>query len=357
MKNMKKWIFIWLLSISSLLFVVLFNYIIDPYQQYRKGTLYRLPFEHEKELNAGLAKNFDFDMVVLGTSMMQNFNIDDMKNILNYEKPIKLTIAGSSVYEQNIILSTAFRHQKIKNVLVGIDFFSYYGDVHRFKHGGASFPTYLYDENLLNDYKYLASSDTLGRSFELLFKNSSDEWIYDYTKMYEWKSRTNDENILSAIKNKWENRKYFDDEAKEEEKKLHYLIDNFDLNLKPFFQKHKNTNFVLFFPPYSILAYKAFEERGELKDFLEFKKHIIKSVVNQTNVKIYDFQLAEDITYNLYNYYDLYHYNKEISKWILTQIATNNYLIKSENEYQMNIFLSDIVNYKVSDDSFVEVKK
>lgn len=353
---MKKWVLIWLLSVSSLSFVSLFNYIVDPYQQYRKATIYELPFEHEKELNAGLAKNFEYNSVVIGTSMMQNFSIEDVKKILGYTKPIKLTIAGSSVYEQNIVLSTAFRHQKIKNVLIGIDFLSYYGDVHRFKHGGASFPSHLYDENLFNDYKYLASSDTLGRSFEVLFKKSSDDWIYNYKNMYEWKSHTNDKNILPAIKSKWENRKYFDDDAKEDEKKLHYLIDNFDVNLKPFFEQHKDTSFVLIFPPYSILAYKVFEQRGELEDFLEFKKHIIKSVSNKKNVKIYDFQLAVDVTYNLHNYYDLYHYNKEVSKWILNQIAEGNYLITNgyNEESLKDVFLLNIQKYKVTDNIFIE---
>lgn len=353
---MKKWILVWLLSVSSIVVVVIFNYIVDPYQQYRKTTIYKLPYENEKELNSGLAKNFDYDSVVIGTSMMQNFNIEDLYDILGYQKPIKLTIAGCSVYEQNIVLKTAFKHKKIKNVLVGIDFLSYYGDIHRFKHGSASFPTYLYDENILNDYKYLASSDTLGRSFEVLFKRSNDDWIYDFTKMYEWKSRTDDKNILSAIKDKWKNRKYFDDDAKEDEKKLHYLVDNFKYNLLPFFKENRDTSFVLFFPPYSVLAYKVFEERGELRDFLEFKKYIIQALADSNNVKIYDFQLADNITYNLNNYYDLYHYNKEISKWILTQIRDKNYLIEGryENKKSIEFFLHNISNYKVTDNLFLK---
>ncbi|MBU1882833.1 hypothetical protein KKB80_01135 [bacterium] len=344
---------IWFLVISSLVFIGVFNYIVDPYQQYRKATFYKLPYENEKELDAGLAKNFDYDSVVLGTSMMQNFNIDDLKEILGYEKPIKLTVAGSSVYEQNIVLSTALRHRHIDNVLVGIDFLSYYGGIHRFKHGGNSFPTYLYDENIFNDYKYLVSSDTLGRAFEIFTKREKDNWLYDYTKMYEWRSRTNDKDVLKAIQSRWENRQDFDNEASEDEKRLYFLKNNFDANLKPLIDKNPDIKFTLFFPPYSILAYKTYEERGQLEGFIEFKKYIVQSLSNYKNVSIYDFQLADDVTYNLNNYYDLYHYNKHISRWILEQIRDDKYRVDQQDQENKNReFLKKITDYNVTQRSF-----
>ena len=342
----KKWILFWLLSISSLVLIGVFNYIIDPYQQYRKATFYKLPYENEKELNAGLAKNFEYDSVVLGTSMMQNFNITDLHNLLGFEKPIKLTMAGSSAYEQNIIFSTALRHQTIKNVLIGIDYLSYYGEIQRYKHGSSSFPTYLYDGSLLNDYKYLVSSDTLGRSFEVLFNSKKDNWVYDYTKMYEWKSRTQDKNLLTAIKKKWQERENFDRDAKEDEKKLVFLKKNFDYNIKPFIQNNKSIEFILFFPPYSILAYKIYEDRGQLNDFIKFKQYILNGLADFPNVKIYDFQFADEITFDLHKYYDLYHYNKDVSLWMLEQIKNGTFKVDSKFEKESSIqFLKKISEY------------
>ena len=353
---MKKWVLIWFLAVSSLLVIGIFNYIVDPYQQYRKATFYKIPYENEKELDAGLAKNFDYDSVVIGTSMMQNFNIDDLKNILGYKKPIKLTIAGSSVYEQNIVLSTAFRHQDVKNVLIGIDFLSYYGSVHRYKHGAASFPTYLYDEDIFNDYKYLISSDTLGRIFEIFSKNSKDDWIYDYTKMYEWRSKTNDKNVLSAIKKKWNNRVAFDNEATDEEKTLDCMKNNFDYNVKPLIEKHSDVNFILFFPPYSILAYKTYEERGQLEDLVRFKQYVVKSLIDYKNVKIYDFQDAGTVSCDLHNYYDLYHYNKNISRWVLRQIEDGMFLVKDIDVYNKSSkkFLEGVSRFGITDRFFEE---
>jgi hypothetical protein len=321
---------------------------MDPYQQYRKASFYKVPFENERELNSGLAKNFDYDSVVIGTSMMENFNIDDLHNILHFDKPIKLTMAGSSAYEQKIILNTALRHQKVKNVLWGIDFLSFYGKADRLKHGEAFFPNYLYDENILNDYKYLLSSDTLGRVFEIFLKNKEDDWLYDYSKMYEWKSKTKDKNILSAVKNRWDHRELFDNEASKDEKKLDCLKKNFETNVYPMIKNNKDVQFILIFPPYSILADKTYQERGQLQEFINFKFYIIKLLSTYKNVKIYDFQISKQITYNLLNYYDLYHYNKIISHLILEEIQTDKYNTKRidyVNESQK--FLNDVYLYDV----------
>jgi len=349
----KQWISIWFVSVIVLFVIGCINYMVDPYQQYRKTTFYNLPYEDERELNAGLAKNFEFDSVVMGTSMAENFNLKDVQTILGFTKAIKLTMAGSSAYEQNIILSTALRHQNIKNVLWGLDFFSFYGDIHRLKHGEAFFPFYLYDENILNDYKYLISSDTLRRSLKMVFGKKKDPSRYKYETMYEWHSKTKKEDILDALYQKWQNRKNFDNEARDYEKRFAYMKKNFEVNVFLLLENHPQIRFILFFPPYSVLAYKVYEERGELEEFLRFKRYVIQSVSELSNVKVYDFQYADDITHNLKNYYDLYHYNHKINRWILEQIAKDNYRVDFKNEKELSKkLLREIKNYQVTQELF-----
>ena len=346
--NIKKWIKTYFSIVSIIIFISIFNYIVDPYQQYRITNFYPLPYEKERELDAGMAKNFQFDSVVLGTSMMQNFSLKHLQKELDFTKPIKLTLAGSSIYEQSVILKTAIKHQKIKNVLIGIDFFSYYGDIKRLKHGENNFPFYLYDDNFLNDYKYLSSFDTLKRSIKLLSKEKSktkNNPLYNYYNMYEWHGKHEEKDTLNKIKDKWLNRDKFDNEAKHLEKKFIYLKNNFDYNLKPLLKENKNINFIIIFPPYSILAYKVYQQRGELEDFLKFKQYIIVNLSKFKNVEVYDFGYDNSISYNLHNYYDLYHYNKKISNWMISQIKLKKYLTKKEKEIKSNIFLKDVEEY------------
>jgi len=348
--NIKKWIKTYFSIVSIIIFISIFNYIVDPYQQYRITNFYPLPYEKERELDAGMAKNFQFDSVVLGTSMMQNFSLKHLQKELDFTKPIKLTLAGSSIYEQSVILKTAIKHQKIKNVLIGIDFFSYYGDIKRLKHGENNFPFYLYDDNLFNDYKYLSSFDTLKRSIKLISKNKdkikeTNNPLYNYDYMYEWHGKHEDKNTIDNIRKKWVNREKFDNEAKHFEKKFIYLKNNFEYNLKPLIEKNQEIKFIIIFPPYSILAYKVYQQRGELEDFLKFKQYIIVNLSKFKNVEVYDFGYDNSISYNLHNYYDLYHYNKKISNWMISQIKLKKYLVTKEQNNKSNIFLKDVEEY------------
>ncbi|WP_457747075.1 hypothetical protein [Sulfurimonas sp.] len=350
----KKWIAYWFYTISILGIIGVFNYIVDPYQQYRKSKLYDLAYKNSRELNSGLAKNFNFDSIVLGSSMMENFKLNELKTILKFQKPIKLTMPGSSAYEQSIMLKTALKHQKINNILIGIDFLSYYGNTQRLKYGETFFPFYLYDENILNDYKYLISSDTLLKSFEALFTNSKHQKeYYEYDKMYEWHWKDDTKNIISAIQNRWLHKENFDNKSPDNIKKLDYLKRNFDVNLKPLIQKNKQIKFILLFPPYSVLAYKIYRQRGYLKDFIAFKTYIVKSLQNSKNVEIYDFQDATTITHNLGNYYDLYHFKKYVTTWMLEQIKNKKYILKATLiERREKKFLDDVKNYKVTERCF-----
>ena len=344
----KKLIFYWLLAVSILPLIALFNFVVDPHQQYRNSSFYPITYQHGRELNAGLAKNFDYDSVILGTSMMENFVLSDVKNILKFQKPIKMTMAGSSIYEQSIMLSTALRHREVKNVLMGLDFFSFYGCVNRLKYGEEFFPFYLYDENILNDYKYLASLDTLVLSFESLarkFENTSKNPLYDFEKMYEWHSKNDEDNVLKQVEQKYKDKAQFDNNTKDKEKKLEYLISNFEFNLKPLIGENPNIEFTLVFPPYSVLAYKVYEEREQLQEFVAFKIHVIESLKRYKNVKIYDFQLANEVTHDLNNYYDLYHYKKYITKWMLEQIKIKNYKVDENETCKYVDFVRDVGVY------------
>jgi len=352
--KIKLWIVLWFLNLSILLIVGLFNYIIDPDQQYRKATLYPLPFQHARELNAGLAKNYESNSVLIGTSMMQSFSLNDVENILDYKKPIKLVMPGSSIYEQQIMLNTALRRQKIDEVLIGIDFLSFYGSVDRLKYGESFFPFYLYDENVFNDYKYLFSIDTLQRSIDMLSNRNNDienNPLYDYSKMYEWGSKKSDSEALKAVHSRWNKRKEFDKDTKDEEKKLELMVENFDYNLLPLIKENQNIEFILFFPPYSILAQKIYLQRDQLDDFIEFKKYIVNKISGYKNVKAYDFQLAYQITNNLTNYRDLYHYKAYVNKWMLEQMKLDKYRVdKDVSKIDNKSFIKRVDSYKVEID-------
>ena len=163
-----KWIKIFFgLSLIGVLFVGGVNYIVDPFQQYRVKTFYPIAFTNQRYQNAGLSKNFEYDSLILGTSMTENFILDEVEKKLNFNKLIKLSVSGGSAKEQSTTLKTAIENNdNLKNVLWGLDIFAFIGEPDMLRYGINSFPFYLYDDYITNDYKYLFSTDTLKESFK-----------------------------------------------------------------------------------------------------------------------------------------------------------------------------------------------
>ena len=70
-----------------------------------------------------------------------------------------------------------------------------------------------------------------------------------------------------------------------------------------------------------------------------------------SNVAIYDFQSAIEITTNLNNYKDFTHYHQNINNWMIEQIKVKNYLVTHYNIEShidnLNIQIEDNVLNKV----------
>ena len=108
-----KWIKLFFqLLFLTLLSIMIINYIVDPFQQYRVKTFYPISFDikDQRYKNAGLSKNFEYDSLILGTSMTENFVIDKTEESLNFNKLIKLSISGGSAREQSTVLKTAIEN-------------------------------------------------------------------------------------------------------------------------------------------------------------------------------------------------------------------------------------------------------
>ncbi|PLY05093.1 MAG: hypothetical protein C0625_13745 [Arcobacter sp.] len=332
--NGKKWIKIFMaLSILGVSAVGIINYIVDPFQQYRAKTFYPIAFLKERYQNAGLSKNLDYDSVVLGTSTSENFILNEVEDNLNCKKALKLSVKGGSAREQSITLKTAIKNNKnLKHVLWGLDSFVFIGEANRLKSGPGTFPEYLYDSNILNDYKYLLSIDTLLDSFKSVSRPylKKDKSVYDYNKMYQWQHQLENDFTFEKIIEAWENRDLDLDEELDKQS-FSYLKNSFDINFMPIIKNNKQIEFKIFFPPYSILHFKGIEERNSLDDTFKFERYIFNQLKNYPNIKMYDFQINKKLTHNLANYRDLIHYHQKFNTWIVEQIKNDKYLITEEN--------------------------
>ena len=336
MKNSKKILITFF--ISTIIFTMIlssFNFIIDPFQQYRKPTLYKTFYTeyNERSLNAGLAKTSTYSSIITGSSMTQNFLISKASEIL--PNPIKLTISGATAHEINLILNTAFKsNNEIKNILIGLDVYALSGKPNRLKNGDDSIPIYLYDYNYFNDIFYLANITTIQESIRSLlnkYMKNKNDLNWNYENMYQWQHKTENEFGRDKVLKMLVDNPLSNNNFNKIEYSFETMKKSFDYNYLQIIKNNPNTNFIFFYPPYSVIAFKDWEKKEILDDILKFKLYVIEEFSKLQNVTLYDFQSAIDITTNLDNYKDFTHYHQNINNWMIDMIKENRYLVTKEN--------------------------
>lgn len=313
------------------------NYIVDPMQQYRISSFYPIYFEPTKarHLNAGLAKNYNYNSIVLGTSHTANFIISEVESNLDFNQTIKLCINGGSAKEQSITLQAVIdNNKKLESVLWGVDILSFSGSPTRGIGENGSFPMYLYDKEIFNDYKYLYSVDTFMHSLKALFypiiKHKNDPW-FKLNHMYQWQHKRKKQFTISRVLRVYKMRKNEYSNRDKKQYSFAYLKKSFDENFLNAIKNNPQIHFKIFFPPYSLLHFKLSEENKMLSDVTDFKRYFVKKLSALPNVTLYDFQIANHITSNLHNYKDPSHYHQKINSWMLEEMSKGRYVVSDEN--------------------------
>ena len=73
---------------------------VDPFMHYHKphtdSYYYTLDLENQRNVNDGISRHFDYDALITGTSMIENFNTTEFDEIFGVNS-IKLPYAGGSM--------------------------------------------------------------------------------------------------------------------------------------------------------------------------------------------------------------------------------------------------------------------
>ncbi|MGE5329326.1 MAG: hypothetical protein ACM3KR_07455 [Deltaproteobacteria bacterium] len=340
-----------LLLSLSLPIVVFINYTVDPLQFYRKMTIMKpILYDQERYQNPGLAKNYPYDTVIIGTSMTENISPKYIKQKMGLNC-IKLPIAGSTIKEQNMILNVAVKTGKVKNAIWGLDFSSFKGTPGTVRDEDVAFPYFLYDDDLLNDYKYLVNCNTTEQLINILQANLTHKQL-DINQMLE-NYRRWDINCTFSKKNAINGYKDIVKNITKEKRigfEWNNLKKNIDNNFISMVKSHPEVKFYVFFTPSSILAHKYFNELSPdiFENELKSKKYIVKQCEALKNVKIYDFQSTKEIIFNLDYYTDQSHHNNKVNKIIIDSLAEGKNVVTNKNiDHNLMLLKSWVKNLKV----------
>jgi hypothetical protein len=303
------------------------NFLVDPLQFYRKAVFYRPAFSIEQRYqNPGLARNYSYDTIIIGSSMTENFvpaYVDAKMGV----KSLKLSMSGASALEEKLIIQTALNTGQVKNVLLGLDYGSLKGVSDRVRNEDVPFPYYFYDQICYNDLPYLLSISTL-KSSTLVLKNHYQQLPVanaDLEHLNNWNSWSIfGRDVLMKLwqeeqKNKHIGVKLYD----KMDGSFPAMQASFDKNILPLIKENPEVNFVIYYPPYSILRYRSiFEEDPELfYSELQIKRYIFTQLNKYTNVTVYDFQNDKSLNTRLDKYKDYSHHSQEYNEYIIESIA------------------------------------
>ncbi len=326
MDNFKKWSLTMLITILCLLIAVAALVIyIDPFFQYHK-PLDDFPYLVDNQLsqNPGMARNMEYDSVILGSSMTVNFNTNWFRELMGLNT-IKLNYSGAYPKDQSHIMEQIFASDnQVKTVFLGVDVMTYTGGVEETKY---PIPEYLYDDSIWNDAGYLWNKDVF---LNYILRPIADPEKTDLATVYQ--SWWTDEyyNIQWVMHN-------YEPPApvKEETPPDAYIKGmeaNLEVNICPFIEQNPDTVFYVFFPPYSILYWNDVIQENHLMATLEEYYQIVQNLIEYDNVRIFFFPAEEWIVTDLNNYADYTHYHRDINRYMTECFADGTCEIKDMNQ-------------------------
>ena len=310
------------------------NYRVDPFQQYRAAATYkpRFYYSFQRYENPGIARNYDFDRALVTSSFMENVSGSEIDRAFGSGKTFNLAFSALTAYEAKKLLDSVLAHGRVKEVIYNVDFNSFSGDIDR-TGIPERLPLYLYDERRWNDYPYLLSIATLRKSANILLHRHELGYREDRDNPWYWGDTTefSVKSVVEHLDFRDLNKRF-----KQPQRTMEGMMASFDANLLPLVRDHPDVKFAFVWPPYSILVWADFRQRGQLDLSLDFKKRFVDILSRYPNVRIYDYQERTDWITHLDEYRDMYHFDPRISSAIVTEMAADHDRLTPANVEEHN---------------------
>ena len=322
-------------------------YFVDPCLYYRIPENWDPVLFSERYQAAGLAKNVPADTVLMGTSLAANYRRSEIAETFG-TTAVRITIPDGYLSEFDKTMDVLFRSQDPQRVIFGLDANILVRDESGLT---SAMPDYLYNANPLDDAKYLLNKDTLYYSVYVLMANrwgqadTLDEgFTWDGTVWW---------NHATALANY--TRPEIVQETVPAQAYLSHASDNLAV-VESWITAHPETEFDIFFPPYSILFWDKTARLGETDAVFAALDLACERLLQYDNVRLYDFLMDPDIVLDLDNYCDYVHHSGAVCTQVLDKIAAGECRLTAEN-YQDTLaqWREFVVNYdyeKYWDESF-----
>ncbi len=334
MEDKKIWrkFLIELLVITTLLMLAVAGFVIcvDPFFHYH-GPLESFSYimDNERYQNDGITRNFEYDALITGTSVSENFRTSLADELFGV-RSVKATYAGGYYKEIGDGERRALEYNPdIRLVIRSMD--TYFAVTDKdYRNPGAADPVFLYDDSIFNDDAYIYNADVLfeyvNAGISRTVKGIPSDNFDTYMRFAEDRP-LGAEYVLKYV----ETFKPADEQKGLSGEEREMLIENVRANLTANIAAYPDVEFYYYFPPYCIADWGGVHlVQGDLPAVVETMRIITGEVLKYDNAHVFCFYDDHELVTNLDNFSDLQHYSGQVSDMILAWMAAGEHELSTD---------------------------
>lgn len=317
--------------LGAILLVAVVCFVFDPYFHFHKPFFfvsYRL--YDERYTNDGISRHFEYDAIITGTSMAQNFKPSELDALLG-TCCVKETFSGAGYQELSQNLERALQYNKqIETIVWTLDYNGLIREKDWTQYEG--YPTYLYDNNPWNDVQYIFNKSIFYHGvLTNVMRTITGQPSTTMDEYSSWDKETGLTYILQTYDRNNVEQGMPTTLGTEEQ---HMVYDNITENIVSLVNQYPDTTFHIFYTPYSICYWDSLKQEGSMNRQFAAEQMVTELLLECPNVKLYNFNNQYDVICNLDYYRDKEHYSAQVNSMILQWIASGEGLLTKENYLQ-----------------------
>lgn len=305
----------WTAAVLALLLVLLALcalavYLVDPFEHYRESAILPL-YDQESYNNPGIAKNYDYNAVILGTSMVEMSHpsvIDECFGVSS----VKLPMRGSHTAQMGWQLAHVLDTHELKLAILAVDAYSLMGPPDDME----EIYDYLWNDSVLDDVGYLLNLDVLLVRVPRMLRNLGRSTATKRDDMYQWTDVTfSAQSVFDSFSFQPQR------EMTDPDYRLERSTENIRRHIETYVAAHPETTFKIYMPPYSVAYWYVMTRGGLSEQQYRSRARVCELLLDYPNVEIYDYSSRLEWITDLDNYFDYSHHSGDISDAIMCAMA------------------------------------
>ena len=311
LRTRKRWaIFTLTAAILLLSLCALTVYLVDPFEHYRESAILPL-YDQESYNNPGIAKNYDYNAVILGTSMVEMSHpsvIDECFGVSS----VKLPMRGSHTAQMGWQLAHVLDTHELKLAILAVDAYSLMGPPDDME----EIYDYLWNDSALDDVGYLLNLDVLLVRVPRMLRNLGRSTSTKRDDMYQWTDVTfSAQSVFDSFSFQPQR------EMTDPDYRLERSTENIRRHIETYVAAHPETTFKIYMPPYSVAYWYVMTRGGLSEQQYRSRARVCELLLDYPNVEIYDYSSRLEWITDLGNYFDYSHHSGAISDAIMRAMA------------------------------------